>query len=344
MSSGAGAIAVTMGEPAGIGGELTLSAWQNRADQNLPPFFAIDSPDRLARIAERLNWDVPLTEIDAPEAATGCFGDSLPVLPLDVPGSTTPGQPDPTNASSVVASIRKAAEYAMTGSATAVLTNPIHKKTLYDAGFQHPGHTEFFAEIAGIERSVMMLLCPGLRVVPITSHISLAQAIQALRTDDIVAASLITVQALRRDFGIETPHIMMAALNPHGGEDGSMGREELDIIVPAIDSLKQQGVSVSGPAPADSMFHERAREGYDAAICMYHDQALIPLKTIDFHSGVNVTLGLPFVRTSPDHGTALEIAGMGVADDRSFVASLSVAADIVRQRGRYRTRDSKALA
>lgn len=344
MTSGAGAIAVTMGEPAGIGGELTLSAWRARTDRNLPPFFAIDDPNRLVRLAERLGWDVPLTAIDAPKAASGCFAESLPVLPIDVPGSTTPGQPDPANASSVVTSIRKAAECAMTGSAAAVLTNPIHKKTLYDAGFQHPGHTEFLAEIAGIERSVMMLLCPGLRVVPITSHISLSQAIQALKTDDIVAATLITVQALRRDFGIETPHIMMAALNPHGGEDGSMGREEQDIILPAIDALKQQGVSVSGPAPADTMFHDRAREGYDAAICMYHDQALIPLKTIDFHSGVNVTLGLPFVRTSPDHGTALEIAGMGVADDRSFVASLAVAADIVRQRRQYRTRDSKALA
>lgn len=344
MTDHAGAIAVTMGEPAGIGGELTLSAWKRRKDQSLPPFFAVDNPDRLARVAARLNWEVPLAVIETPEQATDCFAHSLPVLPIDLPGSTTPGQPDPANAASVVASIRKATECAMTGSAAAVMTNPIHKKTLYDAGFQHPGHTEFLAEIAGIERSVMMLLCPGLRVVPITSHISLSQAIEALKTDDIVAAATITVQALHRDFGIETPHIMMAALNPHAGEDGSMGREEQDIIIPAIDALKQQGISVSGPAPADTMFHERAREGYDAAICMYHDQALIPLKTIDFHSGVNVTLGLPFVRTSPDHGTALEIAGMGVADDRSFAASLSVAADIVRQRRRYRTRDEKALA
>ncbi len=344
MTDGAGPIAVTMGEPAGIGGELTLSAWRNRTGHNLPPFFAVDSPGRLARIAARLDWDVPLSVIEAPEGASDCFSDSLPVLPIDVPGSTTPGQPDPANATSVVASIRKATEYAMTGSAAAVLTNPIHKKTLYDAGFQHPGHTEFLAEIAGIERSVMMLLCPGLRVVPITSHISLSQAIAALKTDDIVAASIITARALNRDFGIENPHIMMAALNPHGGEDGTMGREEQDIIEPAINALKQQGISVSGPAPADTMFHERAREGYDAAICMYHDQALIPLKTIDFYSGVNVTLGLPFVRTSPDHGTALEIAGMGVADDRSFVASLSMAADIVRQRRRFRARDNKALA
>lgn len=344
MTDAAGAIAVTMGEPAGIGGELTLSAWRNRVRQKLPAFFAVDDPDRLARVAERLDWEVPLTVIEAPEDAVDRFADSLPVLPIDVPGSTTPGQPDPVNAPSVVASIRKATECAMTGSAVAVLTNPIHKKTLYDAGFQHPGHTEFLAEIAGIERSVMMLLCPGLRVVPITSHISLSRAIAALNTNDIVAVASITVRALRRDFGIETPHIMMSALNPHAGEDGTMGREEQDIIGPAIDMLKQQGISVSGPAPADTMFHERAREGYDAAICMYHDQALIPLKTIDFHSGVNVTLGLPFVRTSPDHGTALEIAGMGVADDRSFVASLSVAADIVRQRRRYRARDTKALA
>ncbi len=344
MTDGAGAIAVTMGEPAGIGGEITLSAWQTRTDRNLPPFFAVDNPDRLARIAARLNWNVPLTVIEAPEKAADRFADSLPVLPIDVPGSTTPGQPDPANAPSVVASIRKATEYAMTGGAAAVLTNPIHKKTLYDAGFQHPGHTEFLAEIAGIKRSVMMLLCPGLRVVPITSHISLSQAIGALKTDDIVAVASITAQSLRRDFGVESPHIMMAALNPHGGEDGSMGHEEQDIILPAIEALKQQGISVSGPAPADTMFHERARKGYDAAICMYHDQALIPLKTIDFHSGVNVTLGLPFVRTSPDHGTALEIAGMGVADDRSFVASLSVAADIVQQRRQYRAPDNKALA
>ncbi len=344
MTNRARAIAITMGEPAGIGGELTLSAWRGRTERSLPPFFAVDNPDRLGRLAERLGWDVPVTAIDAPEAATDRFADSLPVLPIDLPGSMTPGQPDPANAPGVIASIRKAAECVMIGHADAVLTNPIQKKTLYDAGFQHPGHTEFLAEIAGIDRSVMMLLCPGLRVVPITSHVSLAHAIQALRTDDIVAAARITVQALHRDFGIDTPHIMMAGLNPHAGEDGALGREEQDIIIPAIDALKQQGVSVSGPAPADTMFHDRAREGYDAAICMYHDQALIPLKTIDFHSGVNVTLGLPFVRTSPDHGTALEIAGMGVADDRSFVASLCTAADIVQKRRQFRARDRKALA
>ncbi len=336
-------IALTMGEPAGIGGELALKAWLGRQKHSLPAFFAIDDPRRLGQLAERLGWSVPIAEIDTPDAARHVFHTALPVLPMPLHVPSTPGHPDGRNAGCVVASIRKAVDLVRAGQAAALVTNPIHKMTLYDAGFQHPGHTEYLAELAGVARSVMLLACPALRVVPVTTHISLTEAIARLSREEIVAVGRITAAALRSDFGIDRPRIMVSGLNPHAGEAGALGREEIDIIAPAVAALKSLGIVATGPAPADSLFHERAREGYDAAICMYHDQALIPLKTIDFHGGVNVTLGLPFVRTSPDHGTAFEIAGLGVADVTSLVASLVMADELAARRAAATARGTKAV-
>ncbi|MEL0112542.1 MAG: 4-hydroxythreonine-4-phosphate dehydrogenase PdxA [Rickettsiales bacterium] len=335
MITNTGPIAVTMGEPSGIGGEIAIKAWQQRELLNLPPFFLIDAPQRVKGIAGRLEWDVAVQPIDRPEDASGCFVTHLPVLPLELPVPAIPGQPRSENGAAVISSIQQAVELTLAGRAAAVVTNPIQKKTLYDAGFEYPGHTEFIAKLCRTGNPpIMMLACSELRVVPVTIHQSLAEALKSLRTETIIETALQTGAALASDFGIERPDLAVAALNPHAGEDGSMGREEIDIIRPAIEELKRLGHSVTGPAPADTLFHERARKTYDAAICMYHDQALIPLKTIDFRSGVNITLGLPIVRTSPDHGTALEIAGTGVADEASFVAALKSASGITMHRQR----------
>ncbi len=337
-------VALTMGEPAGIGGEITIKAWLRRHDDELPAFFAIDDPARLAHLAKVMDWPVPITEIAAPEDALAVFGEALPVLARPLPGRTLPGDPDPANALAVQSSIEEAVGFATTGRAAAVVTNPIHKSVLYDAGFKHAGHTEYLAELAGgVDRPVMMLCCDELRVVPVTGHLSLREAVEKLHADDIEATARIVWRALEFDFGIEQPHIAVAALNPHAGEQGAMGREEIEIIGPAVELLKKEGLSISGPVPADTLFHERARKSYDAAICMYHDQALIPLKTIDFSSGVNITLGLPFVRTSPDHGTAFEIAGTGVADETSLVAALKMATSIAARRQTIEVRGASAV-
>ncbi len=326
-------IAVTMGEPAGIGAETCLKAWMRRAELSLPPFFLLDDPRRLARLAQTLEWPVEVAEVDAPAAASEAFADRLPVMPRPLPGTTTPGSPDPANVGTVIAAIEEAVDLVCRGEAAAMVTNPISKKVMYEAGFRHPGHTEFLAELAGDDsRPVMMLACPGLRVVPVTVHLALRDAIAVLDQETIEAIARIVTRALTRDFGIKKPQLAVAALNPHAGEAGALGREEIDIIAPAIETLKREGLLIMGPAPADTLFHERARKTYDAAICMYHHQALIPLKTIDFYAGVNITLGLPFVRTSPDHGTAIEIAGTGVADERSFVAALQQAGAMAERR------------
>ena len=325
-------IALTMGEPAGIGGEITLKAWANRDGGPLPPFFTIDDPTRLKKIVRDLQWPIEVISITDPAETVNAFRLGLPVLPLKLPSQVKCGKPDLANATSVVNSIDKAVSFVTKGSASAIVTNPIHKNILYKNGFGHPGHTEYLAKLAGKKRSAMMLACPGLRTVPVTSHLSLSNAIRTLTTEDIIEKTNITVSSLKQDFGVEVPRIAIAALNPHGGENGRMGLEEYEIIQPAIDDLKRQGVNVKGPVPADTLFHAEARESYDAVICMYHDQALIPLKTIDFVGGVNITMGLPFVRTSPDHGTAFEIAGLGVADETSLVSALRVAADIANRR------------
>ena len=330
-------IALTMGEPAGVGAEIALKAWMRREELSLPPFFMLDDPRRLLRLAENLNWPVTLAEIYGPADAAQAFDQYLPVLPRPLPGSVLPGTPDPANARTVLAAIEEAVGLVRDGEAAALVTNPINKAVLYEAGFRHPGHTEFLAELAGPDtRPVMMLACPGLRVVPVTIHIPLREVAGRLNQIEIELVVRATVKALKTDFGIASPQIVVAGLNPHAGESGAMGREEIDIIKPAVEVLKSEQIHVLGPAPADTLFHERMRETYDAAICMYHDQALIPIKTIDFHNGVNITLGLPFVRTSPDHGTALEIAGTGVADERSLVAAIREAAAMAERRAASR--------
>lgn len=324
-------LAVTMGEPAGVGGELSLKAWQARHSGSRP-FFVLDDPDRLADLALRLGIDVRLQEISDPREAASAFSSALPVLAVRLHVPSTPGRPDVANAAATIEAIERAVRFAQEGLVAGIVTNPIQKKTLQDAGFRHPGHTEFLAELAGGVEVAMMLACPQLRVVPVTIHLSLAEAVRALQAETIVRAGRITTLGLRTLFGIERPRLAVAALNPHAGEQGAMGDEERRIIVPAIEALRREGIEASGPAPADTLFHAAARPAYDVALCMYHDQALIPIKTIDFAGGVNVTLGLPFVRTSPDHGTALDIAGTGRADPTSLLAAIDMADDMARRR------------
>jgi 4-hydroxythreonine-4-phosphate dehydrogenase len=324
-------LAVTMGEPAGVGGELSLKAWlARRADTR--PFFALDDPARLAALALKLGLTVPVKEIAQAREAAPAFATALPVMPVRLRGPVRAGHPDPVNAAATLEAIKRAAGLAGAGEIAGFATNPIQKKTLQDAGFRHPGHTEFLAELAGGADVAMMLACPELRVVPVTIHLSLAAAIRALEPAVIVRAGRIAAAGLKSLFGISRPRLAVAALNPHAGEQGSMGDEEARVIAPAVATLKADGIDVRGPAPADTLFHPAARATYDAALCMYHDQALIPIKTVDFSGGVNVTLGLPFVRTSPDHGTALDIAGTGRADPASLVAALAMADDMARRR------------
>ena len=325
-------LAVTMGEPAGVGGELSLKAWQAR-HSGARPFFVLDDPDRLTALAQQLGLDVPVQTIARPEQAAAVFPTALPVLPIPLAAPVMPGRPDVANAPATIEAIERAVQFAKAGAIAGIVTNPIQKKTLQDAGFRHPGHTEFLAQLAGGVEVAMMLACPQLRVIPVTIHLSLADAVKALDGEQIVRAGRIAARGLRDLFGIEHPRLAVAALNPHAGEQGAMGDEERRIIVPAIDVLQREGIAAHGPAPADTMFHAAARPAYDVALCMYHDQALIPIKTIDFAGGVNVTLGLPFVRTSPDHGTALDIAGTGRADPASLLAAIDMADDMARRRG-----------
>ena len=322
------ALALTMGEPAGIGGEVTLKAWKSK---NTPAFFVIDDAARLRLLAQRLGLDVPVTTIKVPSDALGVFEVALPVLHQPLKNPVIFGKPTPKNATAVVKSIRAAVELVRAGQASAVVTNPIHKETLYNAGFKFPGHTEFLSNLAGIKTSpVMMLASPELRVVPVTIHVSIAQAINSLSEFDIVTTARITAEALTKYFAIAKPRLAIAGLNPHAGEGGKMGKEEITTITPAITKLCELGIDASGPWPPDTMFHDTARQSYDVAICMYHDQALIPIKTLDFDGAVNVTLGLPFVRTSPDHGTAFNIAGTGIASEKSLLAALKMAADMAK--------------
>lgn len=322
-------LALTMGEPAGIGGEIALEAWRRRGAEGLATFFVIDDPRRLAALAGRLGLAVPIAEIAAPGAAREIFPEALPVLPLARSVAAEPGRLDPANAEAVLESIRTAVSLALDGAAAAVVTNPIHKQVLMEAGFRHPGHTEFLAELSGATRApVMMLACPELRVVPVTVHLPLRRVPEVLTTARIVETGRTTAEGLRRLFGIARPRLAVAGLNPHAGEGGQLGGEDDAVIRPAVAALRQAGIEAFGPLPADTLFHAAARRGYDAALCMYHDQALIPIKTIDFEGGVNVTLGLPIVRSSPDHGTALDIAGQGKASPASLLAALRMAADM----------------
>ena len=313
-------LALTMGDPAGIGGELTCKAWSALRGTG-PAFAVLDDPQRLARIDPAL----PIRTVTSMQEAQKSFPHSLPVLPLSFAVDSIPGRPDPASAAAVLASIEQAVRLAQSGEAQAVVTNPISKATLYSAGFPHPGHTEFLGVLTGSPHPVMMLANDALRVVPVTVHVGLRAALDLLSKNAIITAGRITARALRTLFGIARPRLAVAGLNPHAGEGGAMGDEEASLIAPAIAVLRADGIEVSGPHPPDTMFTEAARQGYDAAICMYHDQALIPLKTIDMASGVNITLGLPIIRTSPDHGTAFDIAGSGRADPASLIAALRMA-------------------
>ena len=325
-------LAVTMGEPAGIGGEITLKAWLGRRD-GIRPFYLIDDPDRLASLARDLGWSVPIRAIDDPREAVGIFDEALPILPVGSPIRARPARPEPADAPAILGAIETAVRDVRNSQAAALVTNPIHKDSLYRAGFPHPGHTEYLAELAGTgEAPIMMLACPVLRVVPVTIHLPLRRAIESLSAAAVVHAGRVTDAALRRDFGVASPVLAFAGLNPHAGEAGGLGREEIETIEPAIAELRELGIDARGPLPADTMFHAEARRSYDAALCMYHDQALIPIKTLDFYGGVNVTLGLPFVRTSPDHGTAFDIAGRGVARADSLIAALRLAAQMAARR------------
>lgn len=325
-------LAVTMGDPAGIGGELTLQAWMAKDTSRLPEFFVLDDPERLQRLAASLSWSVPIQAIDTPAAAPQTFAKALPVLPLGQPVDAALGKPDPIHSSAVRQAIETAVSLCQQGTAAAVVTNPISKDVMYRGGFSFPGHTEFLAELGQVPRTVMMLVGGGLRAVPVTVHQALRDAIRDLSGDAITAVCRITAQALKRDFGIDQPRLAVSGLNPHAGEAGALGREELDIIEPALRQLRQEGHRVIGPLPADTMFHAEARAEYDVAICMTHDQALIPVKTLDFHGGVNVTLGLPFIRTSPDHGTAFALAGTGSARPDSLIAAMRLARTMADRR------------
>jgi 4-hydroxythreonine-4-phosphate dehydrogenase len=314
-----------MGDPAGIGGEITALAWR-KLKASAPQFVVVADPEWLASYA--------LVQVisDVGEAR---FGDAIPVLPVRLREKPVPGAPSVENAGAVVDSVERAVRLAQAGAVGGVVTNPIAKSVLQSAGFPYPGHTEFLAELTGAAgREIMMLASPMLRVVPVTVHVSLRRALDGLTKQAIIAAARTTQLALIRDFGIASPRLAVAGLNPHAGEQGRMGTEEDTLIAPAIAVLRAEGLDVSGPWPPDTMFTESARARYDAAICMYHDQALIPLKTLDMAGGVNVTLGLPIVRTSPDHGTAFDIAGKGVADESSLIAALRLADAIAARRGR----------
>jgi len=322
-------LALTQGDPAGIGPELALRAWRERNDRDLPAFAVIGNVDHLARTATSLGWDVPLQACGWAEASN-IFPQALPVIPLADAGGAEPGRPDPATAAGTIASIDRAVAAVRQGQAAAVVTNPIAKSVLYSAGFRHPGHTEYLAHLAtegGAEpRPVMMIWSEELAVVPVTIHEPLKRVPELLTSELIVETARIVARELTTRFGIAAPRLALSGLNPHAGENGAMGEEDGAIIEPAIAALQAEGIDARGPYPADTMFHARARAGYDVALAMYHDQALIPIKTIAFDDGVNVTLGLPFIRTSPDHGTAFDIAGKGIARPDSLCAALKLAA------------------
>jgi 4-hydroxythreonine-4-phosphate dehydrogenase len=322
-------LALTIGDPAGIGPDITLLAWQVRIRGRIPPFALLGDPGVLAARAAALGIDVPIETVDGVDAACACFARALPVLPVPIAGPVVPGCPSEAAMPAVKQSIEQAVRLVRQGNARAVVTNPVAKSLLYQAGFAFPGHTEYLAALAGSARQpllpVMMLAAGPFKVVPVTIHIPLKDVPAALTRDLILTTIKITANDLGRFFGIAHPRLAVSGLNPHAGEDGSIGREEIDIIAPAIEAARQEGLDVTGPHPADTLFHAAARDRYDAAICMYHDQALVPFKTLAFEEGVNVTLGLPFVRTSPDHGTAFDIAGTGKANPRSLIEALRLA-------------------
>ncbi|MGB6428597.1 MAG: 4-hydroxythreonine-4-phosphate dehydrogenase PdxA [Methyloceanibacter sp.] len=326
-------LALTLGDPTGIGPDITLLAHQARMREPIPPFVLLGDPELLAARARALGLATALEIVGTPGAASEVFAKALPVLPIGVAGTVVPGHADPAAASAIQRSIERAVALVLAGDAGAVVTNPISKAALYRTGFAFPGHTEFLGQLAGLKPSdaVMMLVSGDLKVVPVTIHIPLKDVMTALTPALILQTLMTTARDLKRYFGISQPRIAVAGLNPHAGEDGTLGREEIDIIAPAIEAARGKGLDVTGPHSADALFHAEARKTYDVAIAMYHDQALIPFKTLAFDTGVNVTLGLPFVRTSPDHGTAFALAGTGKASPRSLIEALRLA-DAMRAR------------
>ncbi len=327
-------LALTLGEPAGVALDIAIEVWLAREAGNIPPFVFVGDAASLARRAKVLGRDVR-TIVVGVAAVAAAFADAIPCLEGAPPVSGKPGEIDASDTPAVVWSIRRAAELVRAGDAAAIVTNPINKKALNAIGFRHPGHTEFLGQLAGElfgERGlpVMMLAGPDLRVVPVTIHIPLAEVPKALTTELIVSTGKIVARDLARRFAIPNPRLAVAGLNPHAGEEGMLGREDDAIVRPAIDILRQSGIAATGPLPADTMFHPEARRTYDAALCMYHDQALIPIKALAFDDAVNVTLGLPFIRTSPDHGTALALAGTGKARATSLIAALKLARSLSR--------------
>jgi len=323
-------LALTLGEPAGIGPDITFQAWRARAELDLPPFYLIADPAFVTRRARHMALDVPVAAVE-PAAAAGAFRGALPVVDVGVPVSAQPGRPDQSSAPAAIAAIRRAVADIGQGAASAIVTNPVAKNVLYRSGFAEPGHTEYLArlsaEATGVAaHPVMMLWSPELAVVPVTIHLPLKDIFARLTGELVVETGRIVARDLRARFGIARPRLAVAGLNPHAGEDGALGDEDLTVVRPAVEQLRAEGIDARGPLPADSMFHAAARASYDAALAMYHDQALIPIKTLAFDHAVNVTLGLPFVRTSPDHGTAFDIAGSGRADPSSLVAAIRLAA------------------
>ena len=325
-------LAMTMGDPAGVGPELALAAWRDRSRGDAP-FFILAAPALLAAVAARIGSEAPIIETEAARAASA-FEAGLPVVPLESPFQAESGRPDAGAAAATIESIRRAVEAVRRGEARAVVTNPIAKAVLYQAGFRFPGHTEYLGELANAWGApafpVMMIWSEALAVVPVTIHVALAEAPKALTAELIVRTARVVDRDLRARFGLARPRLALAGLNPHAGEGGAMGREEITIIAPAIETLRAEGIDAIGPLSADTMFHAKARARYDVALTMYHDQGLIPVKTLAFDQGVNVTLGLPFVRTSPDHGTAFDIAGRGLANPSSLIAALKLADRLTR--------------
>ena len=323
-------LVLTVGEPAGIGPDITLLVWRRRAKLGLPPFYVIADPQFLANRARALGLDVPVVST-TPAAAIGAFATALPVVDLWIEITAHPGRPDPSSPRAAIASIERAVADVHNGAAAAVVTNPVAKAVLYQSGFAEPGHTEFLAKLAGeltgtVPTPVMLLWSPELAVVPVTIHLPLTQVSGRLSTALIVETGRIVARDYASRFGIAHARLAIAGLNPHAGEEGALGEEDRAVVAPAVAALRADGIDARGPLPADTMFHAGARATYDVGLCMYHDQALIPIKTLAFDHAVNVTLGLPFVRTSPDHGTAFDIAGTGKADPSSLVAAIRLAA------------------
>ena len=326
-------LALTMGEPGGVAPDITLQAWQELKNTALT-FFVVGDLSKLRARAKKLQLEVPLIYISKPEDAHEIFKTALPILPLELENDVVSGTASPDHAKNVISSIDRCVDFALNGKVQGIVTNPIQKESLYQAGFNHQGHTDYLAHLAreaGKQATpVMMLSSSNLRTVPVTVHIPLRDVATSLTKQAIVEQTTVVDRDLRKYFGIKKPRIGITGLNPHAGENRTIGLEERDIIEPAVHELREADVDVSDPLPADTVFHEEARSAYDCFICMYHDQALIPVKTIGFHEGVNTTLGLPFIRTSPDHGTALSLAGTGRANPLSLISAIRQAAQMAQ--------------